>query len=189
MVLRKSCCNWGLKQELSQLIVKECGYHRRQCVESLWLPWGWIPCGPPPRGGCCSSSSLGTRYWWLWLGGETNKCLFKEIRERRQVHRKLKHRQAQGGWRGKEKETERKNKREEERQHMLWRSFIYFLNVLIIFLSFFFVLLGPHPQHMEVPSSGGLIRAVAACLQHSHSNTRSEPHLQPTSQLTAMPDP
>ena len=39
----------------------------------------------------------------------------------------------------------------------------------------------------------GLIRAVAAGLRHSyrhsHSNARSELHLRPTPQLTAMPDP
>lgn len=32
----------------------------------------------------------------------------------------------------------------------------------------------------------GQIGAVAASLHHSHSNARSEPHLQPTPQLTAM---
>ena len=35
----------------------------------------------------------------------------------------------------------------------------------------------------------GQIRAIAARLYHSHSNTGSEPHLQPTPQLMAMPDP
>ena len=35
----------------------------------------------------------------------------------------------------------------------------------------------------------GQIRAAAAYLHHSHSNARSEPHLQPTQQLTVMPDP
>ena len=35
----------------------------------------------------------------------------------------------------------------------------------------------------------GLIGAVAASLHHSHSNARSKPHLQPTLQLTATPDP
>ena len=35
----------------------------------------------------------------------------------------------------------------------------------------------------------GRIRAVVAGLYHSHSNARSELHLQPTSPLTAMPDP
>ena len=34
----------------------------------------------------------------------------------------------------------------------------------------------------------GLIGAVAASLDHSHSNAGSEPHLQPTPQLTATPD-
>ena len=33
-----------------------------------------------------------------------------------------------------------------------------------------------------------LIGTAAAGLDHSHSNMGSEPHLQPTSQLTAMPD-
>ena len=41
---------------------------------------------------------------------------------------------------------------------------------------------------MEVPRLG-VETAVAAGLHHSHSNTRAESHLQPTSQLTAMPDP
>ena len=35
----------------------------------------------------------------------------------------------------------------------------------------------------------GRIRAVAAGLHQSHSNTRSKLHLQPTPQLMAMPDP
>ena len=35
----------------------------------------------------------------------------------------------------------------------------------------------------------GLIGAVPTSLRQSHSNTRSEPRLQPTPQLTAMPDP
>ena len=32
-------------------------------------------------------------------------------------------------------------------------------------------------------------RATAASLQHSHSNTRSEPHLRPTPQLSVTQDP
>ena len=35
----------------------------------------------------------------------------------------------------------------------------------------------------------GLIGAVAASLHQSHSNARSEPHLQPTLQLVATLDP
>ena len=34
----------------------------------------------------------------------------------------------------------------------------------------------------------GLIGAIAAALHHSHSNTRSEPHLRPTPQLMATPN-
>ena len=37
--------------------------------------------------------------------------------------------------------------------------------------------------------ASGQIRAVAAGLRHSHCNSGSEPHLQPTGQLTAAPDP
>ena len=37
-------------------------------------------------------------------------------------------------------------------------------------------------------ASGG-IEAAAACLRRSHSNSRSKPHLQPTPQLMAKPDP
>ena len=35
----------------------------------------------------------------------------------------------------------------------------------------------------------GQIGPVAAGLRHSHSNAGSEPHLWPTPQLTATPDP
>ena len=35
----------------------------------------------------------------------------------------------------------------------------------------------------------GRVGAVAASLHHSHSNTGSNMHLQPTPQLMAMPDP
>ena len=44
---------------------------------------------------------------------------------------------------------------------------------------FFLSFLGPHPLHMEVPSRGP-VRAIAAGLCHSYSNTRSQPHLRPT---------
>ena len=53
----------------------------------------------------------------------------------------------------------------------------------------FSVLLGLHLQHTEVPQARGLIGAVAAGLHHSHSNARYKPHLRPTPQLRAMPDP
>ena len=40
---------------------------------------------------------------------------------------------------------------------------------------------------MEAPRLGVESGAVATGLHHSHSNTRSEPHLQPTPQLMATP--
>ena len=42
---------------------------------------------------------------------------------------------------------------------------------------------------MEVPRLGVQIRAVDTGLHRSHSNAGSEPHLGPTPQLTATPDP
>ena len=41
----------------------------------------------------------------------------------------------------------------------------------------------------EVSQARGVIRAVAAGLCHSYSNTGSKPHLRPTPQLTAILDP
>ena len=48
---------------------------------------------------------------------------------------------------------------------------------------FFFFILGLHQQHMEVPRL-----RVELEFDHSHSNIGSKPCLQPTAQLTAMPD-
>ena len=52
----------------------------------------------------------------------------------------------------------------------------------------FSLFLGLHLRHTEVPKLGSK-QSVAAGLCQSHSNARSEQHLQPTPQLTAMPDP
>ena len=49
------------------------------------------------------------------------------------------------------------------------------------------VCLGLNPWHLEVPQARGQIGAAVADLRHSHSNTRSNLHLQPTPQLTATP--
>ena len=63
--------------------------------------------------------------------------------------------------------------------------------VFITMRAFYFILfllfLGLRLQHMEVPRD--LTGATAAGLHHSHRNARSEPCLQPTSQLMAMLDP
>ena len=59
--------------------------------------------------------------------------------------------------------------------------------VVVVFLLSFLPLLGPLPQHMEVPR--GPIGAVATSHSHSHSNVGSKLCPQPTPQLTTRPDP
>ena len=44
------------------------------------------------------------------------------------------------------------------------------------------------PSAYGGPQARGRIGAVATGLRHRHSNIRSEPSLQPTPQLAAMPD-
>ena len=56
---------------------------------------------------------------------------------------------------------------------------------LFCFLSFS----GVAPVAYEASQARGQSGATAASLHHSHSHTRSEPHLRPTAQLTAAPDP
>ena len=45
------------------------------------------------------------------------------------------------------------------------------------------------PEAYGSSQARGLIGAATASLHHSHSNAGSEPHLQPTPQRMAMPDP
>ena len=59
---------------------------------------------------------------------------------------------------------------------------------IAFFFFFFFGFLGP-PAAYEGSQARGPIGVVAAGLHHSHSNTASELHLQPTPQFKAMPDP
>ena len=60
---------------------------------------------------------------------------------------------------------------------------------LVLSFFFLFIFLGSHPWHMEVPRPGVQVRVTAAGLYHSHINAGSEPHLQPTPQLTSTLDP
>ena len=60
---------------------------------------------------------------------------------------------------------------------------------LFVFVGFFFVFSRAAPMVYRGSQARGLIGAVASGLHDSHSNARSEPHLRPTPQLTAMPDP
>ena len=74
--------------------------------------------------------------------------------------------------------------------------FVGFLGLVFVFFGFgfcfvLFVFLSFRATLAAYGSfqARGLIGAVAASLHHSHSNTGSELHLQPTPQLTAVPDP
>ena len=53
---------------------------------------------------------------------------------------------------------------------------------------FFFAISRAAPVAYGGSQARGPIEDIAAGLCHSHSNTGSEPCLQPTPQLTAMPD-
>ena len=57
---------------------------------------------------------------------------------------------------------------------------------ITFFVSLFFRV---EPTAHGGSQAQGLIGATAASLHHSHINARSEPHLRPTPQLAAMPDP
>ena len=69
-----------------------------------------------------------------------------------------------------------------------WNKYINEFSWKLIFKSFFvcFVFSGASPGGSR---ARGRIRAVAASLSQSHSNSGSEPRLQPTPQLKAMLDP
>ena len=58
----------------------------------------------------------------------------------------------------------------------------------IFFFLVFLPFLGPLLRHMGCSQARGPIGAVATGLSHGHSNAGSEPRLQPTPRLTAMPD-
>ena len=75
-------------------------------------------------------------------------------------------------------------------QHLQWAHIYLFY--LFIFLFIFFVVVAISwgaPAAYGSSQARGQIRAAASGLHHSHSNARSEPHLKPTPQLVATPDP
>ena len=61
--------------------------------------------------------------------------------------------------------------------------------VLLLKKKLFLAIFWAAPAAYGGSQARGLIGAVAAHLRQSHSNGESEPHLQPTPQLTATPDP
>ena len=68
-------------------------------------------------------------------------------------------------------------------------SFLFFFFIFNFFFVFFFFAISWAASAAYGGSQArGLIGAVAASLHQSHSNAGSEPCLQSTPQLTAMPD-
>ena len=65
----------------------------------------------------------------------------------------------------------------------------YQIHYIYIIHNFFFCLFRATPIAYRGSQPRGQIGVVAAGLHHSDSNTKSEPHLRPTPQLTATPDP
>ena len=61
--------------------------------------------------------------------------------------------------------------------------------MIAFFFLVFLVFTRAAPMAYGDSQARGLIGAVAASLRQSQSNARSEPHLQPTPQLTATLDP
>ena len=74
-----------------------------------------------------------------------------------------------------------------EEGSLLLYPLVCVLFFFIFIRSFFLLFLGLHLQHTGSQARGQTV-AVATALRHSHSNTRSEPHLRSTPQLTATPD-
>ena len=72
--------------------------------------------------------------------------------------------------------------------YLLIRTFSPFTYISFIFY-FLFLLFRTAPGAYGSSQARGRMEATAAGLLHSHSNIRSELHLQPTPQLTATPDP
>ena len=69
----------------------------------------------------------------------------------------------------------------------VWETCMLAINMWLHF-SFFCLFRVASAAHRG-SQARGLIGAAAASLCHSHSNAKSEPHLRPTPQLTATPEP
>ena len=75
------------------------------------------------------------------------------------------------------------------------RTLLFFTYIVIGFFICLFVCLFVFAFFRATPLAYGSSRtrvrsrATTAGLHHSYSNEGSEPHLQPTRQFTAMPDP
>ena len=72
---------------------------------------------------------------------------------------------------------------------MFYKQGVSILFILFYFFFCLFAISWAAPAAYGGSQARGLIGAVAAILRQSHSNAGFEPCLQPTPQLTAMPDP
>ena len=66
-------------------------------------------------------------------------------------------------------------------------KYLYFIFIYLFICLFAFSRAAPEAYGGS--QARDLIGAIAASRHHSHSNTRSEPRLRPTPQLTATSDP
>ena len=73
----------------------------------------------------------------------------------------------------------------------LWTNISFFLSFFFLFFFFFFFFgfLGPHSKHMEGPRLGVQSELWSLAYTTVTPTQESEPHLQPTPQLMATPDP
>ena len=67
-------------------------------------------------------------------------------------------------------------------------TILFFFNLFFNFLGLFAISWAT-PETYGGSQARGRIGTVATSLCQSHSNTESKPHLQPTPQLMATPDP
>ena len=72
---------------------------------------------------------------------------------------------------------------------VIWEVLYFSLDIYIHTYIYRFVFSRAAPMAYGGSKARGLIEAVAASRRQSHSNTGSQPCLQPTPQLMAMPDP
>ena len=73
--------------------------------------------------------------------------------------------------------------------HLSFAKELYERYIYIYIYFFFFCFFRVAPMAYGGSQARGIMGATAASLCQSHSNTGPELHLQPTPQLTAMPDP
>ena len=82
--------------------------------------------------------------------------------------------------------------KEPEKEDICITELTHYKSAILLLKKIFFCLFAVSwatPAAHGGSQARGSIGTVAASLHHSHRNAGSEPHLQPTPQLTATPDP